>query len=413
MSKITLTKKQQRFEKMHKFGVDWINGTLPLSDVNEVFKTLENIDSRLKKDRWVLASTGKYNYETRYMLDGEPAIQFMYNPLYDSSDNPLPVADMNNAQQNNGIFFTISGTGIRFLSLLGGEFSALHKLMFYFYSNGFRSSRFDVYCDILDKNNDVVPVMQDCFQRFQICELNKPSITTGFHRTEKNFKCIGPYIDDNGLQYYNCQLGHHGSGKGMFRCYNKRMEQISQNPKFADQIFKEYGVKDYWYRLEYELHSDTASRAFNACCESCFVKNEDGSLDNCSHLSFRNIFYGAAESLFTLVTYFYYDKSNMSKNPLLPEWQEFLESVSQNPYFVYVGADVFKSVPYVRSLSRAEANYWRLAAMIFGCSYYLSFLPADQQDEFWEFGKNKFFNNPHYNKLRDDISEKFNLSEVS
>jgi len=129
---------QEFFEKNYKFGMDWLNGVLPLTEVDEVFDALASFSSKLRKERWQLASTGKYNYKARYMLDNKPFIQLMFNPAYYTSDDlPGSFAMSPDESNNPHIFFSISGDGIRYLSSIGGDFTALNKLLCYFYANGF------------------------------------------------------------------------------------------------------------------------------------------------------------------------------------------------------------------------------------------------------------------------------------
>lgn len=384
---------QEFFDKNYRFGIDWINGVLPVQDVDEVFSVLESFSSKLRKSRWQLASTGKYNYKVRYMLDNKPFIQLMYNPDAepDLDGNPYPMACIPETSNCNNpyVFFTISGDGIRYLSSIGGDMTALNKLLCYFYANGFRSSRFDVYCDILDKDNEVVPLLKKSFYYFLNPRVGCPTLSTNLHRDRKNID-IRYSVDDEGKRFFNLTLGHHGSTSGMFRCYNKLVElKDGRLSGMSDEILKEYGVSDYWYRLEYELH-DTAESAFNAAMQDAA---ENG------HLCVRKIFRAAAGRFFVPVKYDTVSKSNICNLPSFNIWDNFLEMVSQNPYFVYVSA-----VPYVLTdRKRMRENIERLKGYL-----YAIFLEYDKwsdfrKAEFMEEARLQFESKKKYNLLRDEL----------
>lgn len=291
-------------KRFYKFGMDWLNGVLPVTDVSEVFKMLEVFSGRLRFERWQLVNSGKYNYSRRYCLDGGAMIQLMYNPVSDEQCmtacepdewvNGVPVLaeKKEGIHHNPYVFFSISGDGIRYLNSLGGEVSALNKLLFYFYRHGFKTSRFDVYCDILDCNNAIVQCITEAFSYARCEQVGKPFIKTNFRRTNNNFKQYS-LVDENGTKWYNSQLGNHGSNMGMFRCYNKLLEMTDGRlADISEEVFKDYDVSDYWYRLEYEVHKDYAAQCFNSLMQNA---------ENCnSPLCFEDIFYSVFCRFFSI-----------------------------------------------------------------------------------------------------------------
>ena len=370
---------QEFFEKNYKFGMDWLNGVLPTEDVAEVWSTLESFSSKLKKSRWHLASTGKYNYKTRYMLDNKPFIQLLFNPIgFEADGTPLDYTLNENDSNNPYIFFSISGDGIRYLASIGGDMTALNKLMCYFYANDFRASRFDVYCDILDKKNEIVPLLKKSFDYFLQPRVGYPTLCTNMHRDRKNIQIRYSY-DDEGKRFYNLQLGHHGSLFGMFRCYNKFVEVLDGRLEgFASDIFKEYSVTDYWYRLEYEIH-EAASICFNAAMqESC----ENGVF------SVQSVFASAASKMFTPVVP--NTVSDFAKGYKTAErkviWTDFLSFISQNDLFCLC----LSTVPFVLSdRRRMRKNMDRLKGYIYALMLeYNCWSPAKQQ-EFLDEGRQR------------------------
>lgn len=308
-------------KKLYKFGMDWLNGVLPVSDVMSVFEMLEKFSSKLRFDRWSLLNSGRYNYARRYALDGKMTIQLMYNPV---SDEQGFTADMNH--NNSGIFFSVSGDGIRYLHSLGGDVSALNKLLFYFYRNSFKASRFDTYCDILDDKNEIVPLIQEAFEYVGNEQIGKPAISTYLRRTDKsalrkNFRSDRLFEDD-GSVFYNCTLGHHGSTVGMFRCYNKRVEVADGRlSEMSSDVFKSYDVEDYWYRLEYEMHKENAAACFNA-----LMSRADS--DNFT-LCFEDIFYSVFERVFTIHVPTGFGRS-VSRQPVSDVWASFGSELQEN-----------------------------------------------------------------------------------
>lgn len=320
-------------KKLYKFGMDWLNGVLPVTDVWEVFQMLEKFSSKLRFDRWELVNSGKYNYSRRYCLDGKASIQLMYNPVSleegftaclpePKTDEAEPNTIYQRTHNNPYVFFSISGDGIRQLHNMGGDVSALNKLMFYFYRNSFRCSRFDVYCDVLDKKNTAVPIIQKAFKYFQYPQVGKPTLRTNVQRKAGNVSMYRG-VDDKGKVYYNCVLGNHGTRFGMFRCYNKRMELLEGrlSGEKGNEILKDYGNPDYWWRLEYEIHKENAAACFNACMEQAEKNNKV--------LSFDAVFASALERVFDIV-----DVSGLhcasSNFPYSDKWASFCDLVQDD-----------------------------------------------------------------------------------
>lgn len=380
-------------KKLYKFGMDWLNGVLPVSDVHSVFEMLEKFSSKLRFDRWTLLNSGRYNYARRYALDGKMTIQLMYNPI---SEEQGFTADMNH--NNSGIFFSISGDGIRYLHSLGGDVSALNKLLFYFYRNSFKASRFDTYCDILDDKNEIVPLIQEAFEYVGNEQIGKPAISTYLRRTDKsalrkNFRSDRLFEDD-GSVFYNCTLGHHGSTVGMFRCYNKRVEVADGRlSEMSSDVFKSYDVDDYWYRLEYEMHKENAAACFNALMSRAEAEN--------SPLCFEDIFNSVYERVFTIHIPTGFGRS-VSRQPVSDVWASFGAELQENSIHLVQ----FNSVPYIKcTLSRLGKNANRICGYYYAIGQYLSTLSADERRQFLEVARDKYENQPKYNLLRDEIED--------
>lgn len=376
-------------KKLYKFGMDWLNGVLPVEDVVEVFKMLEMFSGKLRFDRWQLTNSGKYNYRRRFCLDGNMSIQLMYNPV---SDEELFTADKNH--NNSGVFFSISGDGIRYLHTLGGEVSALNKLLFYFYRHGFKSSRFDVYCDILDENNEIVPLITDAFSRVGRETVGFPFVKCRLRRNNNNYKQI-PVFDSNGNTWFNSQLGHHGSNVGMFRCYNKHIEMSEGRLKdISEDVFNSYDVDSYWYRLEYEMHKENAAACFNALMEKA---------ENCnSPLCFEDIFFSVFNHVFCIGVANTTFQFTNGCHKVPDAWSSFAdEFCSNNEYFVQFG-----SVPYVKaSLHRLDKNMDRISSYVYIILMRLFSMAPSERQSYIVQASDKFMKNKKYNSIRDEFDE--------
>lgn len=393
-------------KKLYKFGLDWLNGVLPVSDVKAVFDMLEQFSSKLRLDRWTLLNSGRYNYARRYCLDGKMTIQLMYNPVSEEhpfcaccgEDWDLSNYDIISFHNNPGIFFSISGDGIRYLHSLGGDVSALNKLLFYFYRNSFKASRFDTYCDILDDKNEIVPLIQEAFEYVGNEQIGKPAISTYLRRTDKsalrkNFRSDRLFEDD-GSVFYNCTLGHHGSTVGMFRCYNKRVEVADGRlSEMSSDVFKSYDVEDYWYRLEYEMHKENAAACFNALMSRADTENFT--------LCFEDIFYSVFERVFTIHIPTGFGRS-VSRQPVSNVWAAFGSELQENSIHLVE----FASVPYIKvSLRRLGINAERISGYFYAINQYLETLDYEERRRFLLSAKEKYYNQPKYNLLRDEIEE--------
>lgn len=383
-------------KKLYKFGMDWLNGVLPVSDVMSVFEMLEMFSSKLRFDRWTLLNSGLYNYARRYCLDGKMTIQLMYNPV---SDEQGFTADMNH--NNSGIFFSISGDGIRYLHSLGGDVSALNKLLFYFYRNSFKSSRFDVYCDILDSSNDIVPLIQEAFDYVGREQVGKPLIRTRLRRSGSSLRTNfrrETYTNDDGSTFTNCTLGHHASTVGMFRCYNKRVEVADGRlSEMSSEVFKSYDVEDYWYRLEYEMHKENAAACFDALMSRAEADN--------SPLCFEDIFNSVYERVFTIgmpSTLAQLSTYVRDRIPTADSWATFGAELQENSIHLVQ----FNSVPYIKcTLSRLGKNANRICGYYYAIGQYLSTLSVDERRQFLQLARDKYENQPKYNLLRDEIED--------
>ena len=401
---------------LYKFGMDWLNGVLPVTDVADVFAMLEKFSSKLRFDRWELTNSGKYNYSRRYCLDGKAFIQLMYNPVSEeeafTACLPEPKDDEKiddvylQTHNNPYVFFSISGDGIRYLHSIGGEQTALNKLLFYFYRNSFKASRFDVYCDILDKDNEIVDLIVKNVCTWDTLKLGETALTTNMRRINSNFR-IFPNVSVSGEHYNNVQIGNHSSNMGMFRCYNKldeiyqgrlgvkvtKTDNENDNKKslkldLLEKMLEEYQVEDYFYRLEYELHKDYSAQIFNALMKNAEFENK---------LCFEDIFYSVLSKFFGVVDFTTMSKLTASSYCVI--WQDFLDFVKYNSIHLVE----FAPLPYVpMSKARLHSYLKKNSSFVFSMLTAL-LLNRSLMEEVVKSGGDKYFQKKKYNELRDEL----------
>lgn len=385
-----MTKNYVFNQENYKFGMDWLNGVLPLCDVFEVFQEFAKFSSKLRFERWVLMPSGKYNYSRCYALDGQSSFLLAYIPV---SDEEAFSACSSEQSNNPYIFISISGDGIRKLSAMGSDSdnSALHKLLFFLYRNNFKASRFDTYCDILDKKNPVVPEIVKSFNYFRFPQVGKPTLRTKVQRKPDNIKIYKQH-DKNGKVYHNVVLGNHGTRFGMFRCYNKLEELVNGRlSDFSSDILSSYNVSDYWYRLEYEIHKENADSCFKSLMQRA---DEEGTL------YFADIFYSALNRVFQVVIPPSLH-SNVSDYPLSTGWRLFFDFVSSNNVHLVQ----FNPVPYIpMSLKRLIKNTQRLASYIYAIDLVRQHFP-DLDFYIKNYGRERFDCLPRYRELINELSE--------
>ncbi len=298
-----------------QYSFDWLNGTLPFYDVRYFFDCLEKIHPDLAFSEFHDRNRGIYNYSTSFGLLGDSRFIVAFNPDYDryepqySNDfdsYPMYAVD---SGFNPGIFVSISGDGLRYLNSLGDDL--VYKLFSFFKKNVVKGSRIDVACDIFEKDNPVVPLLIEAFMYAINRQGGAPTLVSNIRRTPENigiFLNSDPFRKDNNFSY-SIRFGNHGSSWGMFRMYDKWLEvKTGRLKKYADKLLE---GKDYWYRIEYELHKEHAQELFNLFDE----------------LSVAQCFGYAAEDMFKVVIP-KSEKTQSDKCSISVVWAEFLEYIS-------------------------------------------------------------------------------------
>lgn len=154
----------------------------------------------------------------------------------------------------HGLMITVSGDGCRFLNYK--KQNGLYEFCKLCTKYDYNVTRIDVACDFLDKDNAIVPLIQLWAQEFYLdfdnrtyalaCNMKKEGLVQRSIVYDKVLK----------QETFNVTVGKRDSRKGIMQLYNKRVEV--ENGRLSDiaaKTFEQYGVTDYWWRLEYRCKS--------------------------------------------------------------------------------------------------------------------------------------------------------------
>lgn len=381
-----------------QYSVDWLNGTLVYYDVRYFFKELYKIHPELTFNNFHSRNRGIYNYSTSFALFGDSRFIVGFNPNYEDyepsfSDNVdvFPLYARSDGF-NPGIFISISGDGLRYLNSLGSN--VVSDLFAFFRKNYFKASRLDLACDIFDKDNPIVPLLVEAFYFAINKKAGKATLVSNIRRTPQSISIrlnADPFRDDNEWSH-SISFGNHGSCWGMFRLYDKWLEiKTGRLSNMADELLKD---KNYWYRLEYELHKEHANKLFYAMSE----------------LSISQSFGEAAEDMFKVVV----PKSEKTQSDKCADslvWCEFVEYLCKTEYFVQLGeAEQLVSTPYIENSVNRKKNWVLTQAKSFFAVFSLFEADPAFKNEALNIGRTRYLEDERYVSYQRELD---NLNERS
>lgn len=223
--------------------VDWFRCIVYTSDVKSFVNSLANIDRRLSIDSFICDGRSKLNFSNCWRHIEVPSLSFSFNPAFDS----ISCFEASLTHNNSGILFELTGDAIRYL---GSD--SLKRILRILHKMRCKCTRIDYALDFFDKDNDIVPLLQEACSNFMNPGTRDITISGKIKRTPSNFSCyINAYPGADSTINYT--LGNHGSDHGMFRLYDKQFETLyGRNRSRAAELMKGDG---YWYRAEIELHN--------------------------------------------------------------------------------------------------------------------------------------------------------------
>ena len=241
-----------------RFSVDWLNCRLDVRDLEEFFAdfcaSFRSADGKTpitREDIKERENGGVCFYKLGYYLPacGLSSVVFAYN--VDSNGNLLWEPGY---RTNYGVLVSVSGDGCRYLNSLIPD--GMRVFMEFLTKYNPHCTRIDMACDFLDKENEVVPLIQKYARQAYDRENAEIDFTCGLHR-KPGFCTINSVYDDDVKGFTdNVTIGTRQSEKGQLQLYNKKVEMLTGRlSSIAEQTFKAYDVSDYWYRLEYRCKS--------------------------------------------------------------------------------------------------------------------------------------------------------------
>lgn len=226
--------------------IDWFRGIVPVQNVYNFVKELEKIDNRLAFENFVCDGRSKLNFKNCWRHIEVPSLSFSFNPTEESL-SCLMASDTHN---NKGILFELTGDAIRYL---GSD--VLKHILTYIHSLGTKCTRIDYALDFFDKDNEIVPLMQEGCNNFIAPRTKEITVSGKFKRCPSNWQMYVNVYPKTSERTVNYNLGNHGSDHGMFRLYDKRYETLFGRHK--NRAAEMLEGRDYWYRAELELHNGT------------------------------------------------------------------------------------------------------------------------------------------------------------
>ena len=360
-----------------KFSVDWLNVRLDVSDLEHFILRFLKKFNLSASDLEVRSSGGVCFFENAYYLPaaGYSSVLFCYNE--DENGRYLSESDFG---RPGGLMISLSGDGCRYInSLIPEGMNEFVKLCSLF---NYNCTRIDLACDFLDSNNRVVPLIQ----AFALNYYNDDyDIGLACNLKRENLVRINLEHDTfDGGYCPNVTIGSRASRKGTMQLYNKRLE-VSRGrlSSIAEQTFKEYGVTDYWWRLEYRCKS-FAQEVFTNLLEygvlsafACAMKNFG---------RFYNNRYGsdcAAETT--------------------EDWQVFSDWVMENAiHLVQLVAQ-----PYVKTSVASTLHWCKHNSSLLYRVFQIALLQPNWFNELLQEGLEKHRGNPRYKPFEDDFQGTF------
>ncbi len=293
-----------------KFSVDWLQVRIDdlespeqfINDFMEIFPNVECIHR---------ASGGVNFYKRAYYCPevGPGGIIFGYNV----DENGDFISSKVGYGTLHGLSITVSGDGCRFLNsaIPNGFYCFVNLIARYNYN----VSRIDMACDFLDDTNAIVPLIQLWAEQYylDIDERQKCfGLQCGMHYENLVQKTL-VYDPDYRQEAFNVTVGKRDSKKGVMQLYNKKVEiKKGRLSDIARDTYAQYGVTDYWWRLEYR-------------CKSYSPTVFENLLKNGVYAAFLSSMDGFGRFYIP-----HYDKHNAALNITCVDWESFRQFIIGN-----------------------------------------------------------------------------------
>lgn len=314
----------------YSFTVDWLNVRLDCDNLNLLLLKIFNVFPEIDISDWQIRDSGVCFYKEGIYLPevGYSSVVISFN----RDENGNIINAYSDDVTTYGILVSISGDGCRYInSLHENGFVDLLKVFEPFNPH---CSRIDIACDIFDKENQIVPMLQTFCDFAYDRENALIDFNCNLHRKPGWVTANLVYDDDVKDFTRNITIGGRSCKKGTVQLYNKKVEvQTSRLSDRSEAIFNSLGNPDYWWRLEYRCKS-FAQRVYDTLVQS---------------KSIYNAFLVAANDMGTFVIPKYGIYEINKADPCI-EWVAFLDFVlklSEKVFIKYNSPLV--NIPYVGS----------------------------------------------------------------
>ncbi len=239
--------------KNYHFTCDWLNCRIDCPDIWTFLSDLQEVIPEIDINDWKFRPSGGVCFYKKGLYlpaAGLSSVVLAYNV----DEHNRVINECQGERSLYGVLVSLSGDGCRYINSLH-EYAFFDFIQLLVRYNAV-CTRIDVACDILDKDNEVIPMIQ-CFARSAYnyenatvdlsCNLNrKPGWVT---MTRVYDKVVGDYTD-------NVTIGGRNSTKGTLQVYNKRVElEMGRLSKLSQPMMEQYLYPKYWWRIEYRCKS--------------------------------------------------------------------------------------------------------------------------------------------------------------
>lgn len=316
----------------YSFSVDWLNVRLDTDNLSLVLCAIQTAFPEIDLSFWLKRDSGGVCfYKEGIYLSTLGYSSFVIS--FNMDENGHIINSGEKMGDLYGIQISISGDGCRYISSLHKNgFSHLLQALKPFNPH---CSRIDIACDIFDKDNMLVPMIQT-FADFAYDRENALYDLNCNLKRGKDFCTFFSVYDDIVKNFTrNITIGGRSCKKGTLQLYNKRVEvESSRLSEHSEAILNAVGNPDYWWRLEYRCKS-YAHKVFMNLMES---------------QSIYSAFLEAANGFGMFVVPIYSNQINKAENCV--EWVSFLafvEKLMSGKVFILYNSGDFVNIPYIPS----------------------------------------------------------------
>lgn len=374
----------------YSFTVDWLNVRLDCDNINYLLLRIFSLFPEIDVTDWEVRDKGVCFYKEAVYLPevGYSSVVIAFNR--DDYGNIINTPTSSGGG-TYGILVSISGDGCRYInSLHDNGFFDLLKAFAPFNPH---CTRIDVACDIFDKDNQLVPMLQTfCDYAY---DRENALIDFNCNLNRKPGWVTANLVYDDVVKDFtrNITIGGRSSTKGTLQLYNKRMEVLSGRlSDVSDAILNALGNPDYWWRLEYRCKS-FAQKVYDTLAQSGNI---------------YQTFLCAADEMGAFVVSI---PTNIQRAETCVEWLAFLafiQKLIENKVFILYNSAV--NLPYVGSeLARNERFHNEQVMASDAINIIHLMLDADYRESFFDKVRYHLLFNKKLRPVLKELSVKYGL----